>query len=904
MAESKPISYNQIAEPNLLDPLKKELIELNKLLGVTEEGLKSVVTEAANIAKQTPLDSFENLGKVEKSLKDVKTAVEGLDKVERDRLKLDARVKELSDGRIEANFKLREQIRLETKELRDNAKAAATNGDAYEKLKRNTNEAQKEFKKLAAQFGSASKQAKAARKTFEAFDEELREINDAAKDGRRDVGRYEKGVQSLTKSFKAFASATIILKVLELLKSSVEQNSDGAAELEKVWVRFTTFFVVASGRLVAVFPVIQAKFERVLLSFQIGFAKLSSLFSDNGAEVAKLEKEYDALAKVADTDLSKAFEGIGAEVADLTAKKIKLIDVTLQYRREIVGLEQDVAALIPTQEKLRAQFEDDSASLEEQIEAGAAFRVELVKRQAIEETIATRRLKLAQDNAKANTVSVEVQEELSAATLEYNQLIADQATETIATERELQKLRDDVTQLNLDFYIDDFDNRKTVNERIIADETQTFERRKKLLEENLKNTESVFALEEESLNRSLRERGKDQLDFDELRKKGSAEEIARVVRESGISEPLAIRVLEILRERRTFLQDNAEAQRDLNSAEAESKILQDDIVLQRRALNRLQESGVDLAMVLQTLTEERLQSDIKNLNARINVAEEGSAEFISLNKDLNDKLLEQEQARDDKEKKILGEKKKRLEDFAKAADSSFQLLSDLSESRSEKRVEGIDKELEAEENRVDRLRELAAAGNEDAENNIALSEQRQAQLELEREQQLKRQKQSELALTAIQTYSGKVANGDANPLASTISDISVLRAFVNTLPGFFDGTEDTGTVGKPLDSKGGRLAILHDNERVLTGEQNRIIGKMSNNELTMLAHKESTRANRPDSQNGVVQVLQELKRITKDKPVYLGSDVDVITGEVIRTIRKGNTLERTHQKSGGIWGRA
>jgi len=193
MAESKPIKYSQIAEPNLLDPLKKELIEVNKLLGVTEESLKSVVEEAAKIAKQTPLTSFENLEKVEKGLKDTKTAVEQLDKVERDRKKLNDRIEELDDKRIKTNFDLREQIRLQTKVLRDNAKEAADSGNAYTKLTKATNEAQKDFKKLAAEFGANSKQAKTARDAFENLDEQLREINEAAKDGRRDVGRYEKG---------------------------------------------------------------------------------------------------------------------------------------------------------------------------------------------------------------------------------------------------------------------------------------------------------------------------------------------------------------------------------------------------------------------------------------------------------------------------------------------------------------------------------------------------------------------------------------------------------------------------------------------------------------------------------------------------------------------------------------
>lgn len=934
MAESKPISYSQIADPNLLNPLKKELEEVNKLLGITEESLKDIINEAAKISKATPLDSFENLEKVEKGLQDATKAVKDLDKVEKDRVRLQEKIKELDDDRVKANFDLREQIRLQTKELRDNAKAAAASGDAYEVLKKRTNEAQAEAKKLAAEFGENSKQAKEAVKRFENLDDQLDRVNKRMRDGRRHVGRYERGVQGLTRTFRTFAKATIILEIFQLLQNSIRLNSDGLAAFEKIWVRVTTVIEVAARGIVEIFPIIEARTERLRISTALTFLRLRENITSavdgireffgqdtSGSEklskrISDLEKEYQALARTAGKDLGKVFENLGDQIADLTAKKIQLIDDTLAYRREIVGLEQDIAKLIPTQEKLRAGFEDDSTSLEEQIRAGVALQEELQRRFSLEETIASRRLELAQDNAKANIVNVGAQEELSAATLEYNQLIANQASELAATEREIQKLRDDATQLNLDFYIDDFDNRKTVNERIIADETQTFARRKQLLEENLKGAEEVFDLEEEALNKSLAERGKAQLDFDELRQKSSSEEIARIIRESGISEPLAIRALEVLRERRTFLQDNAESQRDLNAAEAESRLIQSDILLQQEALNRLQERGVDLEMVLATLADARLQNEIDNIRAQIALIDEAtrqeinkriqngeriddlvtsqSAERLKLNQELNDKLIEQDQ-------NALNKRKKQLQEFGQAAQEAFSLLSDITRKRSEERQEGIEKELSAEQARAERLRELAANGNEDAENNLALTEQRQAELELRRQQQIKRQERQELTFAAIQTFSAKVQAGDPNPLASTISDISVLRAFINSLPGFFEGTEDTGTAANPIDRKGGRMSILHDNERVIDKANNRIIGKMSNTELAMIANREKLRSKKETSVH-VVQELRELKQITRDKPAYLGSDYDHIADSIIRKVQRGNKLERIHRKNGGIWG--
>lgn len=923
MADSKKISYDDIAERKLLDPLKKELEEVNKLLEMTENNLKGVVSEAAKIAKATPLDSFENIEQVEKSIEDTTKAIKELDKVEKDRIKLQERLAQLDDERVKANFDLREQIRRQTKELRDDARAAAESGDAYRVLVRQTNAAQAEYKRLMAEVGGSSKELKEARRNFERLDKELRAINDSAKDGRRDVGRYEKGVKSLNKTFKAFAAATVVLKILELLQNSISQNSEGAAEFEKIWVQVTTVIEVFGRRVVEAFPIIRARIENFFVSVQIGFlefresvnsaidsvkeffgADTTSGAEDFSKRIAELRKEQAELAKTADGDLAAAFAGLGAEIEDLTNKKVQLIDDTLRYRREIVALEQDIANLIPEQEKLRAEFENDSASLEEQIRAGVAFREQLQERFRIEETIAARRLRLAQQNAAANSVSVDAQEELSQATIEYNQLIADQAGEIAATEREIQKLRDDAVQLNLDFYVDDAQNRIDTNARIIADETQTFERRRELLEANGKEIERANDLRADALNQSLRERGKAELDFEDLRKRQSSEEIARIIRESGISEPLAIRALEIIRERRTELQDLAEAQRDLSMAEAESRDIQSDIVLQQRALNRLEEEGVDLEMVLNELAEARLKNDISNLRARIALAEEGSAEFITLNQELNDKLLEQDQARLDKEKKLQQERLKDLAKFGEAAQKAFTLLSDIADDRAEKRLEAIDAEINAEEARAQRLQELADQGNEDAENNLALSERRQAELEAQRQRQIERQQRQELAFTAIQTYASKVQAGDPNPLASTISDISVLRAFVNSLPGFYEGSEKVGDdLAATIPGKDGHVIRVDGSERIMTGWQNSLVGPMTNTELAMLALKERNRSAKKEANSMfIVKELQELKKVTRDKPVYLGSDYDKIAGAVVDKIKKGTKLERVHRKNGGIWG--
>ena len=878
---NKKLQYEDIAEKNLLQPLIKQLEDV-------ESRLKDIIKVGGNL--NDSFKSFSEMEKAEKTIKNTTTAVKELDKVEKDRIKLQQRLKELEDDRVKANFELKEEIRLQTKELRDSAKEAKAVRDDYEELVKQTNEAQKSFKRLATQYGVNSQEAAKAKAEFEAFDAKLREVNEAAKDGRRDVGRYktayeelvdevtdarknlkeittefgknskeakearkelkkvseqlesiedsakkaEQKVDSLGKTIKSLGIVALLVKGLELASDAFNNNTEGAASLEKLLVRLTTTIGVFVNRIIEAFPIIQARFERFVVFVQLSFAKLTNVMGSNEDKVKSLQKEYDELSKVADQDLTTVFAGMGEEISDLIDKKVALIDNTIKYRKEIIQLEKGIAANVKRQRELEAVSGDQTLSIAQQIEA---FQ-ELNKVNNIvlgnEIKIARLRFKLAADNAEANRANLEAQEEAVSALLELKNAEAELLGAQRDIAKEIAQLRDDQIQQNLDFYVDDFDNKKTVNERIIADETQTFEHRKELLAQNRRLSEESAELSFKEINESLRRQGKAEIDFTKLVNEESSKRVAEEVRAAGLSEQLGVRALEVIRERRTVLQDNAEAQRDLNKAEQESNDIKTDILLTDAAIFELQEKGVDVEATLERLSEKRLENDIKNLRTRLALAQQGSAEAININAELNEKLLEQNQNRINKE---LEAEKKKLEKQKQLQETAFAAVQSFVNKQFEKRLSDIDKELAAEQERANALQKLAAEGNEDAEKNLALNEKRQAELELEREKQLRRQQQSELALSAIQSYSSKVAANDPNPLASTIADITVLRSFIASLPAFYEGAERVGDELEPvLSGKDGHIIRVDGDERILNPKQNAMIPKsMSNMELALLA---------------------------------------------------------------------
>jgi len=121
------------------------------------------------------------------------------------------------------------------------------------------------------------------------------------------------------------------------------------------------------------------------------------------------------------------------------------------------------------------------------------------------------------------------------------------------------------------------------------------------------------------------------------------------------------------------------------------------------------------------------------------------------------------------------------------------------------------------------------------ENELAFREKRQAELELQQRDALERQQKQKEAIQLVGLYmdalSARLQEEGADPNTApfkAFADIALAKTLAKTIAGaFFDGTEDTGGRGD-VDNKGGKLAIIHPHERIMTAEQNARIGVISN----------------------------------------------------------------------------
>ena len=287
MANEK-IKYSDLNEKEATPRLISELKLVEDAMDNVAKSAKSIVEQSAKIPPK--FQGYENLKDVQEGVDKVKKAVDALRTAEdkrkkalTEREKLEKRLADLRKDEAKELAKLRAEINKQAKALRDEARASVETTDAYKTLLSATNAAQMEFKKLSAEFGMNSKEAQEAYKQFVRLDDQLREINDTARDGRRDVGRYRIATEKLGKSMKALQAIGIIT-MLAKIGEFFSANEAGGAALEKVFGRITVTLKVFVTRIVTLIPLATQSFNNFVISVKVAIKEMQ-LF---GAELPEM----------------------------------------------------------------------------------------------------------------------------------------------------------------------------------------------------------------------------------------------------------------------------------------------------------------------------------------------------------------------------------------------------------------------------------------------------------------------------------------------------------------------------------------------------------------------------------------------------------------------------------------
>lgn len=451
---------NKALFDNPFDEEIKKAEAFSVTLDRIEMQFKSVLSASKDVQKVDAFSSYDDLKAVEKSISDVESANKNLLLVEKERVKLSQQIEKTKQAQIKLETEqnkanqaanktrnetnkqlteqeklrkklneaqtegaketalLREEIRRQNKELKDNAAATLDSEDAYKTLVRETNKAQLEFKQVAAEFGVTSEEAENARAAFEKLDEALREINTAAKDGRRDVGRYELAYAELKKQVaeaeeelknaattygknsqeakNARVELRKLNKQLEEIDKSAKDAKDGINSLDrgvKNLQKATKAFLIASGigALIGIFTKIGELFtnntegadsfskaiNRVVVPLQVFANGLVSLVQNGGTIFNNfLIKGQMLLNDFALSTLNnfafigKAFDGYEEKVASLEAENEKLAASIEEVQNPFEGFGDEVEKRVETLDKvvdLTTQYGQRAAILTKEI---------------------------------------------------------------------------------------------------------------------------------------------------------------------------------------------------------------------------------------------------------------------------------------------------------------------------------------------------------------------------------------------------------------------------------------------------------------------------------------------------------------------------------------------------------
>lgn len=392
----------------------------------------------------------------------------------------------------------------------------------------------------------------------------------------------------------ALASTGIGLIVVALgsLVAFLTQTQQGGNVLADVFSRISAVFDVVLGRIIRVGQAL----------FNLG-SLIGDFISGNLSFSELADQASDAFS-----DIASAFDGVTEEIntqtdayLELNRLQRQLIISTRELRTEIErqNTEAEVQNAI-ADANTRSFSEREAASERARVASRAARQAELdLARQ--EQAIADARVENAQRVGQINNDLLDAQAEALQATISAErELLVVQ----LENEEQRRQLVQDRLERDLDILIDGFDNQRTINERIIADDRATLAIREGIFEETARLAQDSFNQQIATIQQFTDE----QVNANELLAESDAVRLNERIRALGLSEIIEGRLLEIIRERRIVEQELGEAERDLNEARIDqlNEIVENEALSLEQRTQAIVELGEARTTALQQTLDQNL----------------------------------------------------------------------------------------------------------------------------------------------------------------------------------------------------------------------------------------------------------------------------------------------------------
>lgn len=623
-------SLNKAYKDNLL-LLKKletgtvEYYEQQKVVAQLKNGINdfnSALKDQATLLKNVPSGSIKELNKEYKLQLDILKNLEvGSDEYV---------------AQLEIVGKLKNDITSFNKELRKQAKEFENiekGVSVYKELEAETRKLKNESKELAAQllklekagkknteeYKALEKQYKKTTKEAQEYDETLKEIDETVGDSFRNVGNYKDafrdafdsagvGLSGFDDKMKLLSKNPILL-VLTAVVGILYKLGQAFKSSEKGSKLFSQATAVINSLFSSLVKISVQLFEKVEKVFKDNQGNLETFgkfiedeilnrvygLIDGMTGLGKvIQKVFKGDFKGASEEAKKANESFkniftGDENLDGIKGKIKELTDDLKENGQAAlaldnlrrssaatnrALQKSLQDVLDSEAKLQAIADDQSQGIEAQIQAQkdllevqrqkAKIEVDIAKNNA---SVINSEIALRKRNKEAVSDLLDSQTDAYIAIREAERNLTQVTAEN---NKERYNLTRDSFERQLDFLIDGVDSYKAVNERILADETVNFAQREQLLKDTQKEFENSF---NEQINLVEEFAGK-QINANDLVNESNSKVLAEKVKNLGLDDVVAGRLLEIIRDRRAGLQDLAESERDLAQKKKESDLKQ------------------------------------------------------------------------------------------------------------------------------------------------------------------------------------------------------------------------------------------------------------------------------------------------------------------------------------------
>lgn len=405
------------------------------------------------------------------------------------------------------------------------------------------------------------------------------------------------GLWSATKAGLKFIATPIgaviaaIVAGIALFKAALNSNQEQSDKFAKVWAGISgiiDMLIDSVGKFASILVDAVSKPKEFIVSLgetiETNIMNRLKAFSKIGSAIVEIlsgdfKKGFKNLANSTiqlTTGVENAIDKVG-QIGDAVSAKMKKsmadgerlkgmeIELEKQQTKNILTL----SALAKKEAELSKISEDNTKSLQEQ-EAATKELGEVLKQKAIlnadiarrEFEIESTKLQISKENnATASREQVKAYNEALVKKNEAAAAITNVDKETSKRIREIQK---DRLNRELDLLIDSYDSYKTMKEKELTDEKKSATEKiailKQLDEEGQKSFDKQIELIEKQYNVKI--------DKDKLINESNAEAATDMVMQLGLADDISGRVLEIMKERRAAISDNAQTERDIMETEA------------------------------------------------------------------------------------------------------------------------------------------------------------------------------------------------------------------------------------------------------------------------------------------------------------------------------------------------